>query len=122
MAIKEGGLRFPVNLLLREFLYEYQLIPRHLAVNAFRINNAVHAVREKFYFTFNIFDLIQVYNVSQNKSSERRFLSLRSTPKEPQTYLIDQLPDSDRWTNDFVEAYGNFEFGPDDNRMYPIPR
>jgi hypothetical protein len=121
MAISEGGLRFPVNQLLREFLHEYQLNPRYLAVNSFRIINAVDALRERFNLTFTLSDLIGVYNVSRNKSSSRRFLSLRCI-KPPRPYLIDHLPDSDPWANDFVEVRGNFEFGPGEDRSYPIPR
>lgn len=122
LSITEGGLRFPVNLLLRQFLFEYQINPRYLAMNSFRIINSLHVLREKFGIIFNLPDLVGVYNVSRNSPSERRFLSLRSTPKEPRPYLIDHLPDSDPWANDFVEVRGNFEFGPDDDGIYSIPR
>jgi hypothetical protein len=111
-----------MNLLLRQFFFEYKLPPRFLAVNSFRIINGIYYLREKYGLVFNLFDLIGVYNVSRSSPLGRRFLSLRSTPKEPREYLIDHLPDSDRGANDFVEIRGNFEFGPEDDGLYPIPR
>lgn len=79
-------------------------------------------LREKLGLIFNLFDLVGVYNVSRNSPSERRFLSMRSTPKAPRSYLIDHLPDSDPWANDFIEVQGKFEFGPEDDGSYPVSR
>lgn len=58
LAIIEGGLRFPVNELLRQFIHEYQINPRFLAMNSFRIINGLFALREKFNLVFNIFYLV----------------------------------------------------------------
>lgn len=52
LAITEGGLRFPMNPFLHQFLFEYQLNPRFLEVNAFRIINNIHALKEKFNLPF----------------------------------------------------------------------
>lgn len=66
--------------------------------------------------TFNIFDLIGVYSVSGNKGLEQWFLTCRSN----RPYLIDQLLGSVRWADNFVEVYGNFKFGPEEEQSYHV--
>lgn len=119
MAITKGGLRFPIGHHLREFFRTYNLSPFQLALNSFRIINSALALSRKELLPFHWCDLLIPYYVNSNKTSGRRFFSMRKNHDH-----IVRLPDADKRVNDFIEVSGNYNFPPgekNDKTSGPVP-
>ncbi|KAH7864987.1 hypothetical protein Vadar_000802 [Vaccinium darrowii] len=76
---------------------------------------------------FTLDDLFGIYYVGQNPTAGRVFLAPRSTESVVHMFSTYGLPitsllDSDKYANDFMFVRGNWEFGPNEPNVFPIPR
>lgn len=116
MAIIEGGVRFPMNEFTRAFLNAYELSPDQLTCNSYRIINSAYELKLKDNLDLRIWDLLDIYAVSRNKSFGRYFLMTR--PKRRQ--IVEHIPDSEKWAEQHLVVSGNFAV-PSDEDLFPIP-
>lgn len=56
--------------------------------------------------------------MSQHGHTDRRYLSTHRGKKP----LVDELPDTDKWADFYVEVNGNYEFGDEVNRRHIVPK
>lgn len=117
MAVVVGGLRLPVNIFLRIILSSFSLTPNRLAMNSYRIINAVYELKMARNLDIEVCDIFRCYFMSSNKKSNRWFLSIWTNIE----HLIEHLPDSDQWANDYIEVFDNYNFAIGDrDRLYPL--
>ena len=117
MAIIEGGVRFPLDPLLRRFLRALTLTSSQITVNTFRVISAISELRSREALPFGLAELFLVYKLSRSGNPPRYYLSSR--PDYP-TLLIEGLPDSDEWADVYVRVSGNFMFKPNEAHDTPV--
>ena len=108
MEITEGGLRFPMPGLFRDFLSYFGLTPYQLSVNFFRIINSCVEICQRHRIEFWLCDLMGIFTLLRNRRSWKYFL----TPRAPQQNIFSRLPDLEKWGNVYVEVYGAYNFLP----------
>lgn len=106
MAIWEAHLRFPLHSFLREILSRFSLAPHQLAINSYCIIMSVIALIEGQGLDFTATDFFQTYTMSQHGKLGHRYLTT-SPKKEP---LIDELSNTDKWADFYLQVEGNYEF------------
>ena len=126
-AVCAAGLRFPIQTFTREFLHALDVTPAQLSLNTFRIVNGIAELKRLHNLEFTLDDLFGIYYVGQNPTAGRVFLAPRSTESVVHMFSthglpIMTLPDSDKYANDFMFVRGNWEFGPSEPNVFPIPR
>lgn len=117
MAIIEGGVRFPLNPLLRRFLRALSLTTSQITVNTYRVISAISELRCREMLPFGLSELFLVYKLSRSGNPPRYYLSSRP---DYLTLLIEGLPDSDEWADVYVCVSGNFMFGPNEVHDTPV--
>lgn len=117
LAITEGGLQFPLNRFVREVLCAFEIPPFDLAINTYRIINSAARLTSKFGLKFQVHDLFLPYFMNSNAHSGRRYFSVR----RDYDHIVRRLPDSDKWANDYLEVYGNYDLGAREHGATPVP-
>jgi hypothetical protein len=118
MAITEGGLRFPLPKLVRQLLYYYELAPHQVVVNVYRVLSTVAKLAERHRIPVTIYDIMGIYTMGQHKASRRYYFTIRGE----YNHLVTDLYDSERWQNEFVTIRGNYMWGPNEKRDWPVPQ
>ena len=104
MAILEGGVRFPVDLLLLNTLRYYGLCSDQLPPNFYRVVSCVSRLNQTFDLQLNHHDINHMYSLCKNKSNNY-YLKIRDT----RVQLISCLPNSNRNSaGEFVRVRGNW--------------
>ena len=115
MAITEGGLTFPIRGLAAQMLHRYQLTPYQVSVNTFRLLGCFEAVIRRDGGSITLGDVMELYNMSYNKSSKRYYLSARRGTGD----LFTRMPDSEKWAGYYVEVTGAFSSTSPSNPKIP---
>ncbi|KAH7845488.1 hypothetical protein Vadar_002812 [Vaccinium darrowii] len=113
-AICAAGLRFPIQTFTSEFLHVLEVTPAQLSLNTFRIINGIAELKKLHNLEFTFDDLFGIYYIGQNPMAGRIFLSPRSTERIVNLFStyglpITSLPDWDKYANDFVFRYANWQ-------------
>uniref|UniRef100_A0A2N9ECV3 Uncharacterized protein n=1 Tax=Fagus sylvatica TaxID=28930 RepID=A0A2N9ECV3_FAGSY len=73
-AIIEGGVRFPIDLLLADFLDYFRISPTQISPNIFRIVNGVAELNRRLGFNLTVHDIIATYFL---RTTQHEAFSLR---------------------------------------------
>ena len=115
--IIEGGVRFPVNPLLRHFYHHLQLVPRRVATNVIRVIMSVVALNRLTGSEMGLKEILHFYTV--HKTPKGIYYFKKRAHKEE---LIEYLPDSERGDDDdYFVVSGNWQYAPGDGGVYEIP-
>ena len=107
MAILEGGVRFPVDLLLLNTLRYYGLCPDQLPPNFYRVVSCVNRLNHTFDLQLNHHNINHMYSLCGNKGTNY-YLNV----KDMRVQLISCLPDSNRNSvGEFIQVRGNWFVG-----------
>ncbi|KAH7833289.1 hypothetical protein Vadar_004837 [Vaccinium darrowii] len=109
-AITEGGIQFPLDPFFRLVLATIDLTTFQLSGGMFRIIMGIIELRKRHSLIFDLPELFEIYSLSYNAASGRRFFFVR----DKYDHLVHTLPDSDPFINDFAIVTGNFMFGRDE--------
>ena len=102
VAIIEGGVRFPLDLLLSNFLDYFNLSPTQINPNIFRIIMGVVKLNRWLGLDLTVHDIIATYTF---RASGHEAYSLR--PRDVENTLVNSLPDTNKdMTNDFLLVRG----------------
>lgn len=107
MAIVEGGVRFPLDPFIVEFLRAVDLTTTQISVNTYRIVSSIAELRRQYGLQFGLEELFVTYKLSRTGKPPRWYLSTRPG----YDFLIEELPDAERWKDHFVVVRGNI-YGP----------
>ena len=107
MAILEGRVRFPVDLLLVNALTYYGLCPDQLSPNFYRVVSCVSRLNHTFDLQLDHHDINHMYSLYGNKNTNY-YLKVKDT----QVQLISCLPDLNRNSvGEFVWVCSNWFAG-----------
>ena len=107
MALLEGGVNFPVDLLLLNTLRYYGLCPDHLPPNFYRVVSCVSRLNQMFGLQLDHHDINHMYSLCGNKRTNY-YLKVR----DMRVQLISCLPDSNRNSaGEFVRVRSNWFAG-----------
>ena len=67
IAFIEGGMRFPMGIITRDYLRVHRLVPTQCAPNMFRILGSIDALNEKMGLNLTHHDVNWVYNLHHLK-------------------------------------------------------
>ena len=116
--IIEGGVRFPVDPLLRHFYSHLQLVPRRVATNVVRVIMSVVALNRITGSEMGLKEILHFYTV--HKTPKGVYYFKKRAQKEE---LIEYLPDSERGDDDdYFIVMGNWQYARGDGGLYEIPR
>uniref|UniRef100_A0A2N9GIP4 Transposase (putative) gypsy type domain-containing protein n=1 Tax=Fagus sylvatica TaxID=28930 RepID=A0A2N9GIP4_FAGSY len=106
VAIIEGGVRFPIDPLLADFLDHFRISPTQINPNIFRIVNGVAELNRRLGFNLTVHDIIATYFL---RTTQHEAFSLR--PRDVNNTLVNGLPDTNKeMTDDFLLVRGNWYF------------
>uniref|UniRef100_A0A2N9H9T8 Uncharacterized protein n=1 Tax=Fagus sylvatica TaxID=28930 RepID=A0A2N9H9T8_FAGSY len=106
VAIIEGGVRFPMDPLLADFLDYFRISPTQISPNIFRIVSGVAELNRRLGFNLTVHDIIATYFL---RTTQHEAFSLR--PRDVNNTLVNSLPDTNKeMTNDFLLVRGNWYF------------
>uniref|UniRef100_A0A2N9FIG1 Uncharacterized protein n=1 Tax=Fagus sylvatica TaxID=28930 RepID=A0A2N9FIG1_FAGSY len=106
VAIIEGGVRFPMDPLLADFLDYFRISPTQISPNIFRIVNGVAELNRRLGFNLTVHDIIATYFL---RTTQHEAFSLR--PRDVSNTLVNSLPDTNKeMTDDFLLVRGNWYF------------
>jgi hypothetical protein len=106
VAIIEGGVRFPIDPLLADFLDYFRISPTQISPNIFRIVNGVAELNRRLGFNLTVHDIIATYFL---RTTQHEAFSLR--PRDVNNTLVNSLPNTNKeMTDDFLLVRGNWYF------------
>ena len=116
-SIVEGGIRFPINPLFRQFLHHCNLNPMQVSMNLIRVVNGVVELNRRLSLKLGIWEILQVYSVNRHPTGTY-FLRPRGDE-----VFVEGITDSDKHAGHFFQVGGNFEYPPEITvRDHPLPR
>uniref|UniRef100_A0A2N9EVC8 Uncharacterized protein n=1 Tax=Fagus sylvatica TaxID=28930 RepID=A0A2N9EVC8_FAGSY len=105
VAIVEGGIRFPMNPLLADFLDYLRLSPSQVNPNVFRIVMGTVELNRRLGLELGIHDILRTYILHHNTKTEA--YSLR--PRDVDFTLVNGLPDTNRgFDEDYLIVSGEW--------------
>ena len=118
MEIVEGGLRFPMPVLLRSFFSYFGLTPCQLSINDYRVIGCCIEICRRRNLEFRLCDLMGLFRLSRNRRSWKYFLS----PRPPWQDVFLRLLDSEKWGSVYIQVYDayNFSAGAEESNAAPI--
>ena len=106
VAIIEGGVRFPIDTLLADFLDYFHLRPSQISPNIFRIVMGVVELNRRLGLNLTVHDIIATYSL---RTTQHEAFSLR--PRDVNNTLVNSLPDTNKeMTDDFLLVRGNWYY------------
>uniref|UniRef100_A0A2N9I5E2 Transposase (putative) gypsy type domain-containing protein n=1 Tax=Fagus sylvatica TaxID=28930 RepID=A0A2N9I5E2_FAGSY len=106
VAIIEGGVRFPIDPFLADFLDYFRISPTQISPNIFRIVNGVAELNRRLGFNLTVHDIVATYF---RRTTQHEAFSLR--PRDVNNTLVNGLPDTNKeMTDDFLLVRGNWYF------------
>uniref|UniRef100_A0A2N9HMM9 Uncharacterized protein n=1 Tax=Fagus sylvatica TaxID=28930 RepID=A0A2N9HMM9_FAGSY len=104
VAIIEGGVRFPIDPLLADFLAFFNVSPSQISPNIFRIVNGVAELNRRLGLNLTVHDIIATYSL---RTTQHEAFSLR--PRDVNNTLVNGLPDTNKeMTDNFLLVRGNW--------------
>ncbi|GMP45552.1 hypothetical protein CsSME_00014040 [Camellia sinensis var. sinensis] len=104
-CIVEGGVRFPLNSLLRRFLHHIELTSTQISTNSFRVLSGVCALNQRLGLSLDIWDIVRCYYMSHS-SGAIYYICVWSLAYQ----LVTDLPNANKYGDDFFLVGGNWEF------------
>uniref|UniRef100_A0A2N9GR11 Uncharacterized protein n=1 Tax=Fagus sylvatica TaxID=28930 RepID=A0A2N9GR11_FAGSY len=102
VAIIEGGVRFPIDPLLADFLDYFRLSPSQISPNIFRIVMGVVELNRWLGLNLTVHDIIATYTL---RTTQHEAYSLR--PRDVNNTLVNSLPNTNKeMTDDFLLVRG----------------
>uniref|UniRef100_A0A2N9FTD1 Uncharacterized protein n=1 Tax=Fagus sylvatica TaxID=28930 RepID=A0A2N9FTD1_FAGSY len=92
VAIVEGGIRFPMDPLLADFLNYFRLSPSQVNSNVFRIVMGTVELNRRLGLELSIHDIVRTYVLHHNTRTEAYLLR----PRDVNFTLVNGLPDTNR--------------------------
>ncbi len=106
VAVIEGGVRFPIDPLLADFLDYFRISPTQVSPNIFRIVMGVVELNCRLGLSLTVHDIIATYSL---RTTQHEAFSLR--PRDVNNTLVNSLPDTNKeMTDDFLLVRGNWYF------------
>uniref|UniRef100_A0A2N9G5W4 Uncharacterized protein n=1 Tax=Fagus sylvatica TaxID=28930 RepID=A0A2N9G5W4_FAGSY len=106
VAIIEGGVYFPIDPLLADFLDFFRISPSQVSPNIFRIVMGVVKLNRRLGLNLTVHDIIATYSL---RTTQHEAFSLR--PRDVNNTLVNSLPDTNKeMTDDFLLVRGNWYF------------
>ncbi|GMP57813.1 hypothetical protein CsSME_00021732 [Camellia sinensis var. sinensis] len=105
VSIMEGGLRFPVQSLICEFLRQTRLCPTQVSNNTYKIINGVAELNRLLGLNLGLAEIFHQYTLSKNKDGLCWYLKVR----KGQAKLIEGNPDKETNDDDFLWVSGRYE-------------
>ena len=104
IAFIEGGVRFPIGSVMRDYLRHFQLAPTQCTANVFRILGCMDALNEKMELRLTHHDLNWCYNLQHLRGK-----SYYMKTKDDKVQLIQCLLETSKWLNkDFLIVSGEW--------------
>ncbi|KAF7141956.1 hypothetical protein RHSIM_Rhsim06G0088600 [Rhododendron simsii] len=106
VVIVEGGVRFPLALLLRQVLAHYRLSPMQVSANFFRVVMGINALNKMLGTSLGLHYIHHLYSISRTKDALTYYLKTRDSRKK----LVLELPNSALGDDDnFLVVTGIFK-------------
>uniref|UniRef100_A0A2N9I7T1 Uncharacterized protein n=1 Tax=Fagus sylvatica TaxID=28930 RepID=A0A2N9I7T1_FAGSY len=106
VIVIEGGVRFPLDPLLTNFLDYFNLSPTQINPNVFRIVMGVVELNRRLGLDLTVYDIMATYSL---RTSSNEAYSLR--PRDVENTLVNSLPDTNKdMTDDFLLVRGAWHF------------
>ncbi|GMP88144.1 hypothetical protein CsSME_00040226 [Camellia sinensis var. sinensis] len=105
VSIVEGGLRFPIQPLICEFLRQTRLCPTEVSNNTYKIINGVAELNRRLGLNLSLAEIFQQYSLSRNKSRFCWYLKV----KKGRAKLIEGNSDKETNDDDFLWVSGRYE-------------
>ena len=105
LSIVEGGLRFPLNPLITEFLRRTGLAPTQVSTNTYRIINGVHELNNRLGTNLGLAEILRQYTMGHTGDGLAYYLKIRPGKEK----IITGTPDKDMHDDDFFWVSGNYE-------------
>ena len=77
LSIVEGGLRFPLNPLITEFLRRTGLAPTQVSTNTYRIINGVHELNNRLGINLGLAEILRQYTMGHTGDGLTYYLKIR---------------------------------------------
>uniref|UniRef100_A0A2N9J9D9 Uncharacterized protein n=1 Tax=Fagus sylvatica TaxID=28930 RepID=A0A2N9J9D9_FAGSY len=105
VAVVEGGVRFPIDPLLADFLSYFSLSPTQVNPNIFRIVMGTVELNRRLGLELSTYDIVWTYILHRNSKTES--YSLR--PRDINYTLVNGLPDTNRgFDDDYLVVSGEW--------------
>ena len=105
VAVVEGGVRFPIDPLLADFLSYFSLSPTQVNPNIFRIVMGTIELNRRLGLELSTYDIVWTYILHRNSKTES--YSLR--PRDINYTLVNRLPDTNRgFDDDYLVVTGEW--------------
>ena len=106
VAIIEGGVCFPMDPLLPDFLDYFNLSPNQISTNVFRIVMSVVELNRRLGLDLTVHDIIATYTL---RTTQNEAYSLR--PRDIYNTLVNSLPDTNKdMADDFLLVRGAWHY------------
>lgn len=105
LSIVEGGLRFPLNPLITEFLRRTGLAPTQVSTNTYRIINGVHELNNRLGTQLGLAEILRQYTMGHTGDGLAYYLKIRPGKEK----IVTGTPDKDLHDDDFFWVSGNYE-------------
>ena len=105
VAVVEGGVRFPLDPLLADFLNYFSLSPTQVNPNIFRIVMGTVELNRRLGLELSTYDIVWTYILHRNSKTESYSLQ----PRDINYTLVNGLPDTNRgFDDDYLVVSGEW--------------